>query len=74
MSQTDILNNLKSEASYLEKLIARLPPNAVINRLSLTARLQNIQQEIKELEETPHPLIQETISSRGKPVNEDTEN
>jgi hypothetical protein len=66
MSQMNLLN-LKCEASYLEKLIAESPPNAVIGRRSLTARLQKVQQEIKELKNISHPLIQETISFRGKP-------
>jgi hypothetical protein len=67
MSQMNLLN-LKSESSYLEKLISESPPNAVIGRRSLTARLQKVQQEIKELKNIPHPLIQGTISFRGKPV------
>jgi hypothetical protein len=43
------LDNLLSEYRFLEKMIADAPKNAVIGRLSLTARLQAVREEIEEL-------------------------
>jgi hypothetical protein len=62
------LSNLVTEHRYVEKLIEEIPEDAVISRMSLGYRLQDLKEEIEQLKEKPLPHIHGTISFQGKPV------
>lgn len=67
MSQLDCLS-LAAECQALEKMIAEAPADAVIDRMSLEARLESVREEMEEAAKASRPSIHGTLSFRGRPV------
>jgi len=62
--------NVLSEYHEVERMIATIPENAAITRMSMEHRLQDLREEMEKMAKTPPSGIHGTLNFRGKPVIE----
>jgi len=58
---------LKSEIEQVRQLLANLPEDAAIGRISLQSRIESLENELSELPRTSQPATAK-ITFRGPPV------
>lgn len=60
--------HLMAERATLRSVIERMPADAVIDRMSVQARLKKIESELATTERAPRPPASARITFRGRPV------
>ena len=68
MTNTRDYRFLLSERGTLARMLQRIPPEHVIDRLSLEGRLEQVEEQIAAFEAAPTYLVETQIAFRGRPV------
>ena len=59
---------LLSEQTTLERLLAEIPPEEVLSRASLQARLEVVEEELRQARPCPPEPVRARLTFRGRPV------